>query len=82
MIWLRKRSKGILSRKKKDSFVVIASTTSVVRDSTPDSLSFWTRPLRPATPALRATGKSRLSTRYCLSADNIRPDRSLSNLRK
>ena len=31
-------------------------------------------------PALRATGSSRLSTRYCLSADSTRPERVLQQL--
>ena len=45
-------------------------------------LSAATSSPRVARPALRATGSSRLSTRYCLSADSTRPERSLRHLRR
>ena len=38
---------------------------------------FCTSSVMPATPARRASGIKRLSTRYRLSADKIRPERSL-----
>jgi len=77
----RRWSNGILSRKKKVSLVVMASTTSVVSTSAPD-LIFCTSSGIPASPTLRASGTSRLSTRYCLSAERSRPERSFRSLRR
>ena len=82
MMVLRKCSNGSLSRKKNDSFVVIASATSVTSGSFFTSRSFATKSAKVAMPARCATGSNRLSTKYCLSADSMRPERSLSSLRK
>ena len=79
---VRKFSNGILSRKKNVSLVVMASTTIVIRHSLSPRRSAATSSPKFAKPALRAIGSKRLSTRYCLSADSTRPDRSLSDLRR
>ena len=76
---LRKCSNGSLSRKKNDSLVIIASTTSTTRGSAFGRLRRSASSDRPPRPALRASGRSRLSTRYCLSADSTSPDRSFNS---
>src|ERR1700738_3148098 len=73
---VRKFSNGILSRKKNVSLVVMASTTIVIRHSLSPRRSAATSSPKFAKPALRAIGSKRLSTRYCLSADSTKPDRS------
>jgi len=75
-------SNGILSRKKKVSLVVIASTTSDVSGSAPPPFIFWTSSGMPGRFDLRASGTSRLSTRYCLSAERSIPERSFRSLRR
>jgi hypothetical protein len=77
-----KCSNGSLSRKKKDSFVVIASTTSAISFSASRPRSFCTSSVKLGSAALRASGSSRLSNRYCLSADSVKPERSFSSLRR
>ena len=59
----RKCSNGVLSRKNSDSFVVIASTTSMVSASASALFSLATSPLRLDKPFLREIGSNRLSTR-------------------
>ena len=82
MMTLRKCSNGTLSRKKNDSLVIIASTTAVISALSWPRRSACTRSPRPLRPALRATGNSLLSTRYCLSADSTRPERSFRQRRR
>jgi hypothetical protein len=77
----RNCSNGTLSRKKNDSLVVIASTTSPMSGSA-GSLSLRTNAASPERPALRATGNSRLSTKYCRPAESTSPERSLSMARR
>ena len=78
MMVSRKCSKGSLSRKKKVSLVVIASTTSTI-SGIGCVLSLPTSSASVPTPCLRATGSRRLSARYCFSADSTRPERSRSS---
>jgi hypothetical protein len=78
----QKCSNGTLSRKNSDSLVIIASTTAVISASALPRFSTATSSLRVPRPALRATGSSRLSARYCLSADSTSPERSLRDLRR
>src|SRR5262249_51203207 len=59
----------------------MASTTLVVSALDP-ACNFCTSSPMPDSPALRASGNSRLSIRYCLSADRSRPEWSLRNLRR
>ena len=59
----RNCSNGLLSRKKNNSLVVIASTTSTISGSASGPFSLATRPVRLNRPCLRAIGISRLSTR-------------------
>ena len=56
-------SKGLVSRKKKDSFVVIASTTSLMMVSSDLTRISRTSSSKVASLYLRATGSSRLSSR-------------------
>ena len=73
MIESRKCSNGTLSRKKKVSLVVMASTTwATIVDDPP--FIFCTSSAIPGTPHLRDSGSRRLSIRYCLSADRSRPE--------
>jgi hypothetical protein len=81
MTLLRNCSNGSLSRKKKDSFVAMASTIAVASGSEP-ARSCCTNSPSFDKPARRASGKSLLSTRYCLSAASTRPERSRNSLRK
>src|SRR5450759_4594087 len=75
MMTARKWSNGILSRKKNDSLVVIASITSTVSGAAAVvALSLSTSSARPANPCLRATGNRRLSARFCFRPRA--PDRS------
>ena len=61
---------------------VIASATLVMRGSFFRPLSLPTSSAKLSKPARCATGSNRLSTRYCLSADSTRPERSFKSLRK
>ena len=73
MIVSRKCSNGTLSRKKKVSLVVMASTTWAMIDDDPPFIFCTSSPM-PGTPHLRDSGSRRLSIRYCLSADRSRPE--------
>ena len=81
MIEPRKCSNGTLSRKKKVSLVVMASTTWEMRLADPPFI-FCTSSLIPDRPTFRDSGSNRLSIRYCLSLDRSRPEWSFRSLRK
>src|SRR6185437_12521018 len=81
MIQSRKWSNGTLSRKKKVSLVVIASTTCSTMAEHP-AFIFCTSSPMPERPHLRVSGSNRLSIRYCLSADRSRPEMSFRILRR
>src|SRR5579871_4803387 len=59
----------------------MASTTWLTSALEPPFI-FCTSSGKPARPALRASGRRRLSIRYCLSVDRSRPEWSFSNLRR
>jgi arylsulfatase A-like enzyme len=55
---------GVLSRKKNDSLVVVASTTAAVSAGSQPVLSARTRSATPPSPACRARGSRRVSRKY------------------
>jgi hypothetical protein len=82
MMVSRKWSNGTLSRKKKVSLVVIASTTSMASEAARGAFSWCTSSASVLMPCLRAIGKSRLSAKYCFSGASTRPERSFNSLRR